>query len=80
MRALAVLGELPRRRLQVEDVAEKLARLLVREEQLVAVYDGQAAGLRPHARERERRHVARDDDDVYEVGQVREQTVNDAVD
>ncbi len=79
MRALAVLGELFGRQFEIEDRAEKLARLLVCKQKLAAVDDGEA-GLRLHARERERRHVARDDDDVDNVGQVGEQAVNDAVD
>jgi hypothetical protein len=78
VRALPVLAQLLGRQLQIEDLAEKLLRLVVREEQLVAVYDGER-GLRAQARERERRQVARDDDDVQHVGQVGEQAVHDRV-
>jgi hypothetical protein len=79
VRALAVLGELFGGHLKVEGFAEQLARLLVRKEKLLTVDDGER-GLRPHPRERERRYVARNDDDVHHVGQVREQSIDDAVD
>ncbi len=41
VRPLAVFGQLPGRQLKVEDVAEKLLRLAVGEEQLLTVDDGE---------------------------------------
>jgi hypothetical protein len=79
VRALAVLGELLGRQLEIEDLAEQLLRLVVGEEQLLAVDDGQRV-VRAQARERERRDVARGDDDVEHVGEVREQAIDRAVD
>jgi hypothetical protein len=79
MRALAVFGQLLGRQLKVEDLAEQFARLFVCEEQLGAVDDGER-GLRAQTRQRQRRHVARDDDDVHHVRQVGEQAVDDAMD
>ena len=58
VRPLAVLGQLLGRQFEVEDLAEQFARLFVGEEQFLPVDDGEA-GLRPHPREREGRHVAR---------------------
>ena len=64
---------------EVEDLAEKLLRLFVGEEKFGTVDDREFV-VGAQARKRERRHVARDDDDVQHVRQVGEQAIHDAVD